>query len=178
MLRMKYRSLGLTVLALAMLTTAACNRVHVTNVPAGVSDKEVALWFQATGATQTWAETGLNLTKAAISLHDQFPNEDLYQKVLAGLGKQAQFGAEASNFLKTVPQHFDGGTQTQLANYLDGGIAALDDATQVDLLQIKDQNTKNAVHALADTLRASLRTVFALVKPAGTPVPASLQGGK
>lgn len=164
------------VLALTFVSQA-CSRIHVVNTPPGVVDKEVALWFQASGATQAWSEASLGLTQAAVSLHSSgvFPDEDSYQKTLDALGKQAQFGLEATNYLKTVPQHFDATAQTKVASYLDSALASLDDATQVGLLQIKDPQAKAQVDLFVTALRSALKTAFAIAKPAGTPLPAQLQ---
>lgn len=166
----------LSALASTMITTTvACNRVHVVNAPPGVIDTEVAAWYQATGAVKVWSDTGLQLTQTAISLHSQFPNEDMYQKTLAGLGKISQVGLQATSFLGKVPQHFDSTSQSQLGNYLDQALAMLDDATQSGLDQVKDPTMKQTVDTLITVLRSSLKTIFALTKPAGTPLPGGLK---
>ena len=161
-----------------MLIVQACGHTHITNVPPGVSDKEVAIWYEATGATRIWGDTSLDLTKSAISLHKLFPSEDFYQKTLAALGKENQIGIQAAQFLKASPEHFDSGSQDRLAGYLDQGLASIDDATQVGALQIKDDATKSAINASITALRSALRTIFALVKPAGTPIPDSIKEGR
>src|SRR5438105_18067 len=97
---------SMTLLVIASMgMTTACNRVHVTNTPVGIVDKEVALWFQATGAVKTWSDASLALTQAAVNLHSEFPDETTYQRVLAGLGRENQIGLQAAEFLQTVPQH-------------------------------------------------------------------------
>jgi len=84
---------------------------------------------------------------------------------------------QAANFLQTVPQTFDATSQSKLGNYLDQGLALLDQASQVGALQIKNADTKAAVDLAITSLRVALKNIFLLVKPAGTPVPAVL-GGK
>jgi len=157
--------------------TVACHKVTVTGAPPGVVAPEVAAWYQATGAVKTWSDASLGLTQSAINLKAEFPSADVYQKTLAALGKENQLGLQTAEYLKTVPQHFGNTEQIKLAGYLDQGLATLDDATQVGLLQIKNADEKAVVSAAVASLRASLKVIFALVKPAGTPVPASLSGG-
>ena len=168
--------LMLALVASSMITTTvACNRVHVVNTPPGVIDKEVAAWYEATGAVKIWSDTTLQLTQTAISLHSEYPSEDMYQKVLGGLGKMSQVGIQASNFLGKVPQHFDSTSQSQLGNYLDQGLALMQESIDSGLDQVKNPSSKQALDALLTTLRSSLKTIFALTKPAGTELPGGLK---
>lgn len=161
----------------ATFITVGCHKVTVTNAPPGVVPTEVAAWYQATGAVKTWSDASLALTNAAIDLHTSFPSEAAYQSTLQGLGKENQIGLQAAMFLQTVPQNFDATASGKLSGFLSQGLSALSDATAVGLLQIKNPQTQAAVTESITSLQTSLKIIFGLVNPAGTPVPAVL-GGK
>jgi len=169
-------SIFVATIATALLVTGGCHKVTVTGTPPGIVAPEVAAWYQATGAVKVWSDASLALTQSAVNLKSEFPSSDSYQKTLEALGKENSIGLPATHFLQTVPQNFNATSQTALGNYLDQGLALLDQATQVGALQIKNADAKAAVDAATTSLRAALKTIFALVKPAGTPLPASLGG--
>ena len=164
-----------TLLMIPVIETG-CHKV-TTGAPPGIVAPQVAAWYQATGAVKTWGEASLGLTQAAINLKTSFPDADTYQKTLQALGKENQIGLETSEYLKTVPQHFSATEQGKLSGFLDQGLGSLDDAVQVGLVQIKNADEKAAIDAAITSLRASLTVIFSLVKPAGTPVPASITAG-
>lgn len=151
-----------------------CAKVHVTNTPPGVSDKEVALWYQATGAIDTWSKASGSLTTAAIILHQQFPSENLYQGVLAALGKESQLGLQASYTLQGTANHFTSDQQTKLGQLLDKGLSALSDINASGLDQIKDPKNANEVATLVASLKSALTIIFQIVNP-GVSTPQSLK---
>jgi hypothetical protein len=166
-MKLKPRSMGLTVLVAVLITiSTACNKkVTVANVPTGISQTTVQEWFQAAGAFQLGAKYTRQLTEATITLHSQFPDELTYQKTLTAFGTASQIGIQASHYLEGVPQNWNQSIVTQVTNYLNLFAAQVQISLTDGLAHVKNQQSLASLQNTITLLQGVIKTIQALVTP-------------
>lgn len=140
-----------------------CQSARITDLPPGVSQKEVQTWYSATGIVKTIAETAKGLTDAVISIHKSdpkvMPAAD-YQNILLALGKTAQAGIHLDAILKQVPENFDKETKEQILAEIQ---PVIEEIRKADLEGIFSKNQSPRIQAQLNTVKTLTRaTTFLL----------------
>lgn len=161
MIRLKARSLGLTLLV-AMMVTGCHRQVHVVNVPTGVTEAQVQRWYAATGAFKVAAQSTNKLTDAAIALHGEFPDENTYQKTVEALGRMSQLEAQAGIFLDGVPQNWNQSVAQQVQNYSTQLQAQANIALDDGLAHVKNPDKLTAIRLTITLVQSAIQQTITL----------------
>jgi hypothetical protein len=160
------RNLLSAVLLVGLVITgpAGCHKTHITDVPAGVSEKEVQAWYAATGIVKTIAETTKELTEAVISAHqsdpEAMPAAD-YQEILLTLGKTAQAGIHLDAILRQAPEKFGQGTKEQILAEIR---PIIEEIQKADLEGLFSKNQSPQIQAQLETVKTLTRAANLLLQ--------------
>jgi hypothetical protein len=159
------RTLLSAVLLVGLVITgpAGCHRTQITDLPPGVSQKEVQAWYSATGIVKTIAETANGLTDAVISIHQSDPEvipADDYQNILLALGKTAQAGIHLDAILKQAPENFGKETKEQILAEIQ---PVIEEIRKADLEGLFSKSQSPRIQAQLGTVKTLTRaTTFLL----------------
>lgn len=132
---------------------AGCEQTRITDVPPGISEKQVQTWYAATGIVKTIAKTTKELSDVVISAHES--NSELisvgdYQNILLALGKTAQAGIHLDAILRQAPENFGEETKELILAEIQPVIEELQKA---DLEGLFSKNQSPQIQAQLETVK-------------------------
>lgn len=170
------KRIAILLLAVSMAGCAAKNTT-VTNLPAGVTQAQVANWTNAVNDLQQAQSLTHGGVTTVIALNRQtpsvFPDGPAYAATLGGLGKAEQIEIQAATFLKTVPNNWSASTSSQVLTYSTQILAQLSTAQAQGAIGIKAPASVTAVTNIIN----QVVTLINLVKSLATAPTAQLSKG-
>lgn len=169
-------SVSKLLIAIVMITGlvgCANKNQHITNLPPAVTETEVKNWYAAVGGLSQVADVTSASTKLVVQLHDTRIFEgDGYEATIRALGRIAQGGISAKQFLDTVPETFGTGTKNTLLSFADSALNELIVAEREGLAGVKNPNSQKELTAFYGSIRSALLTIKLLSQiQAVTPAP-------
>lgn len=165
------RQLVSVLVILTLMASTGCQKkVHVTNLPQGVSEGEVKTWLTAVGAVKRIGELDKQATQALVSLHNIQRNDkplipgDKYAATLRFFGRLSQAGINADNILHKTPEYFGKDVQTQIKGATDDIFAELQQQDMVSMTGVSSPEIKN-LQALVGELQGTAKILVSLFTP-------------
>jgi hypothetical protein len=149
--------LCLLIVAVPLVQVGCTKRVTtVTNLPTGVSEKEVQNWYAATGMALFAATTLNDATKALVDLNRQgfFKDGPAYGASLGALQKMLQAQKEVDEFLRATPQQFGKLAGTKLDAFADILVTEAQTANFQAMAGIKDPNKAQELVGIITKIQA------------------------
>lgn len=163
---MENRNQKIAALALCLSVSVASSgcllhkNVKIADVPQGVEERNVRLWYEATGQMKVISATMLSVTKATIALHElnpqAFDSEETYQNLLTVYERIALAGKRGNQILGEIPKHFDENTEQLLVLVFDRILEELQKA-ELELFGVKNPDSKQKLRALLATVRITIQ---------------------
>jgi hypothetical protein len=167
-------------LFVANIPLAGCGaRVkHVTNLPTGVTEKQVQDWDSAVANLHKIATVTSTLRKTVIGLNKQtytigvggvpqkvFPDGPEYATALGAIAKVDQTQIAAANFLQTVPKTWPSSTQEKVREYMNTIAEELKKLNAVGATGIHNANSMQQVSQIIGELTSAVGLILSLTQP-------------
>jgi len=167
---MRTRRIALVIALALSLGGCAARQSTVTNLPPGVTQAQVQSWDSAVANLNKIATANSALRQAVIQLHNTndangnaiFPSGQAYVTTLTLIGQIDQTENAASVFLQTVPNSWPTSTKTQIATYMSGISAALQQLNTQGVTGIKNSNSLNNVNTFISEITSSVTIILSL----------------
>jgi hypothetical protein len=136
---------------------------NVTNLPPGVTLKEVQDWDAAVADLHKIAVTVSKAHQVLAELHEYGAATDgYYVEAIRVIGHVDQLELSAEAVLRNAPQHFAEGTKGQVKNYVDQIATELQHLNSLGATGIKNQKSQDKVNQLVRECLAVVGLVLSL----------------
>ena len=153
------------VLALSLSLAGCAARVKtVTDLPAGVTQKQAQDYDAAVRYLHEMASVTSSLRQAVIGVHDAkaFASDDAYVAMLQGLGRIDQIQLAASQMLRQAPQAFGQPQKQQIELYMQLATNEVQKLNSAAALNVKNTQSQQQLNDLISNLANLVKITLAL----------------
>jgi hypothetical protein len=159
----RFRSLPLYLITSLLLFGCAARVKNVTNLPPGVTLKEVQDWDAAVADLHKIAVTVSKAHQVLAELHEYgAATDDYYVEAIRVIGHIDQLEISAETVLRNAPQHFGAGTRLQVQSYINQVATELQHLNSLGATGIKNPKSQDKVNQLLRECTAIVGLVLSL----------------